>query len=47
MSQNTNNTKNLIDIIDAHRQEEIDFLGELVKVASDNPPGDCAPHAAR
>jgi len=47
MSQNTNNTKNLIDIIDAHRQEEIDFLGELVKVASDNPPGDCAPHAER
>ena len=47
MSQNTNNTKNLIDIVDAHRQEEIDFLGELVKVASDNPPGDCAPHAER
>ena len=44
MSQNT---KNLIDIVDAHRQEEIDFLGELVKVASDNPPGDCAPHAER
>jgi acetylornithine deacetylase/succinyl-diaminopimelate desuccinylase family protein len=44
MSQNT---KNLIDIVDAHRQEEIDFLGELVKVASDNPPGDCGPHAER
>ena len=23
------------------------FLAELVKVPSDNPPGDCAPHAAR
>lgn len=28
---------------DAQRQ----FLAELVKVPSDNPPGDCAPHAAR
>ncbi len=26
---------------------ETAFLAELVKVASDNPPGDCAPHAAR
>ena len=26
---------------------EAAFLSELVKVASDNPPGDCAPHAAR
>ncbi|MFG1302833.1 ArgE/DapE family deacylase [Xanthobacter autotrophicus] len=24
-----------------------EFLAELVKVPSDNPPGDCAPHAAR
>jgi succinyl-diaminopimelate desuccinylase len=31
----------------AHRQEEEQFLAELVKVPSDNPPGDCAPHAAR
>ena len=23
------------------------FLAELVKVPSDNPPGDCAPHAER
>jgi acetylornithine deacetylase/succinyl-diaminopimelate desuccinylase-like protein len=27
--------------------QETAFLAELVKVASDNPPGDCAPHAAR
>jgi acetylornithine deacetylase/succinyl-diaminopimelate desuccinylase family protein len=26
---------------------ETTFLSELVKVPSDNPPGDCAPHAAR
>jgi succinyl-diaminopimelate desuccinylase len=31
----------------AHRAEEEDFLAELVKQPSDNPPGDCAPHAAR
>jgi succinyl-diaminopimelate desuccinylase len=27
--------------------EQVAFLAELVKVPSDNPPGDCAPHAAR
>jgi acetylornithine deacetylase/succinyl-diaminopimelate desuccinylase-like protein len=32
--------------IDRDFQRETDFLAELVKVASDNPPGDCAPHAA-
>jgi succinyl-diaminopimelate desuccinylase len=31
----------------AHRVEEEAFLAELVRVPSDNPPGDCAPHAAR
>ncbi len=30
---------------EARRQQ--DFLAELVKVPSDNPPGDCAPHAVR
>ena len=29
------------------RARETRFLAELVKVPSDNPPGDCAPHAAR
>ncbi|WP_018387836.1 hypothetical protein [Ancylobacter sp. FA202] len=24
---------------------EVDFLKALVRVPSDNPPGDCAPHA--
>src|SRR5712691_1687497 len=33
--------------VDAELAREIAFLAELVKVASDNPPGDCAPHAAR
>jgi acetylornithine deacetylase/succinyl-diaminopimelate desuccinylase-like protein len=35
------------DWVDAHFDAETRFLGELVKVASDNPPGDCAPHARR
>ena len=26
---------------------QVDFLAELVRVPSDNPPGDCAPHAER
>jgi len=30
-----------------HRREEEAFLAELVRVPSDNPPGDCAPHAER
>src|SRR5215468_5515373 len=33
--------------VDAEFARETRFLAELVKVASDNPPGDCAPHAAR
>ena len=39
--------RSILDIIDAHRQEQIQFLGELVKVPSDNPPGACDAHAAR
>jgi len=33
--------------VDQHHQEAIRFLAELVKVPSDNPPGDCGPHAVR
>jgi acetylornithine deacetylase/succinyl-diaminopimelate desuccinylase-like protein len=33
--------------VDRDFARETKFLAELVKVASDNPPGDCAPHAAR
>src|SRR5437870_12068484 len=33
--------------VDDDFARETAFLAELVKVASDNPPGDCAPHAAR
>lgn len=33
--------------VDEYFDRECAFLAELVKVASDNPPGDCAPHAKR
>lgn len=32
--------------IDDHFDEEVAFLQALVRQPSDNPPGDCAPHAA-
>ena len=34
-------------VVDALQPAAVKFLAELVKVPSDNPPGDCAPHAAR
>ncbi len=33
--------------VDTHRADAERFLAELVRVPSDNPPGDCAPHARR
>jgi acetylornithine deacetylase/succinyl-diaminopimelate desuccinylase-like protein len=33
--------------LQAHRADAEAFLAALVRVPSDNPPGDCAPHAAR
>jgi len=33
--------------LDSCRQDQVNFLAELVRMPSDNPPGDCAPHAAR
>jgi acetylornithine deacetylase/succinyl-diaminopimelate desuccinylase-like protein len=33
--------------LDAEHAAQAAFLAELVKVPSDNPPGDCAPHAER
>lgn len=37
----------LDETVNARFDEEVRFLAELVKVPSDNPPGDCAPHAMR
>jgi succinyl-diaminopimelate desuccinylase len=31
--------------LDAHRDELLDFCGELLRTPSDNPPGECAPIA--
>ena len=33
--------------LEAERAAQLHFLAELVKTPSDNPPGDCAPHAER
>ena len=33
--------------VDAEHAAQVDFLRELVRVPSDNPGGDCAPHAVR
>ena len=33
--------------VDRDFPRETEFLAELVKVPSDNPPGDCAAHAKR
>jgi succinyl-diaminopimelate desuccinylase len=35
----------MTDIIDDNFPAEVAFLQSLVRVPSDNPPGDCAPHA--
>jgi succinyl-diaminopimelate desuccinylase len=37
----------ILAAVEAKRDEEIRFLAELVKVPSDNPPGDCKAHADR
>ncbi len=35
------------DWLGAHHEDAVRFLAELVRVPSDNPPGDCAAHATR
>jgi succinyl-diaminopimelate desuccinylase len=34
-------------LVDGSHAEQVRFLAELVRTPSDNPPGDCAPHARR
>ncbi|WYL55898.1 ArgE/DapE family deacylase [Aminobacter sp. P9b] len=36
-----------MEYIRSHREDQVRMLAELVKVPSDNPPGDCAAHADR
>ena len=40
-------SEQILQYIDREFEHEVAFLAELVKVPSDNPPGDCAPHAVR
>ncbi len=40
-------SERLLDHIRSHRDDQVRMLAELVKVPSDNPPGDCAAHADR
>ena len=37
----------ITSFLESERQAQARFLAELVKVTSDNPPGDCAAHAER
>ena len=39
--------KRIQDFLVAQREAQTRFLAELVKVPSDNPPGDCRAHALR
>src|SRR5688572_7594217 len=43
----TDASRRIRDFLATQRNQQTLFLAELVKVASDNPPGDCAPHAER
>lgn len=40
-------TSDLLARIDADFDRQVAFLSELVRTPSDNPPGDCAPHALK
>ena len=37
----------IVDLIDKSHQAQVEFLAELVRTPSANPPGDCASHADR
>ena len=39
--------QHILQIIDEMHADQVQFLAELVRSPSDNPPGDCAPHARR
>jgi acetylornithine deacetylase/succinyl-diaminopimelate desuccinylase family protein len=40
-------SEEILQFIDREFEREVALLAELVKIPSDNPPGDCAPHAER
>jgi hypothetical protein len=43
-SQNSTLDEGIESFVDAHFARETAFLGELVKIPTDNPTGDCAAH---
>lgn len=45
MTTSTDSRALLRDFIDRHFDEQVQMLQRLVQCPSDNPPGDCAPHA--
>ena len=47
MTRETTTDAAIGHFVDAHFDAECAFLAELVKVPSDNPPGDCTAHAQR
>jgi len=47
MTNSAANSNAVSRLVDARFADECAFLAEMVKVPSDNPPGDCAPHARR
>src|SRR5215475_6220574 len=47
MNPTENPAEPIAACIDRDFAREVEFLAALVKVPSDNAPGDCAPHAAR
>lgn len=44
---NSDTRRRILDHVDRHHEAQVAFLAELVRVPSDNPPGDCAAHAAK
>lgn len=44
---NSDTQRRILDHVDRHHDAQVAFLAELVRVPSDNPPGDCAAHAAK
>lgn len=39
--------RRIADELEARREDQVAFLAELIRVPSDNPPGDCAPLSER
>lgn len=47
MTNSAANSNAISHLVDARFADECAFLAEMVKIPSDNPRGDCAPHARR